>query len=287
MKYLFVVSDVHSYYNEMMYALQKQKFDIDNDNHIFVSCGDLFDRGPDSKKCLDFVNSLPDNRKILIRGNHEDLFAEAQNRKMFFTHDYHNRTIDTFSQLSGFSINDILDNELTLQASFAVVNSNKDLENYFNSLYNYYEVGQYIFVHGWIPSYDREGMPLTASDRLNDKWKSGDWKDAIWSNGMKKWQQGERIVDKTIVCGHWHASWGHTYLHDVGYEWDEVFYEDEPKNEYDYFKPVEYAHFEPFKDDGIIAIDACTAYSGVVNCIKLKVKEAEWRLSTLENTMRE
>ena len=69
----FVVSDVHSFYNEMMYALVKAGFDKDNKNHIFVSLGDLLDRGPDAVKCLEFVNSLPVERKILIKGNHERL----------------------------------------------------------------------------------------------------------------------------------------------------------------------------------------------------------------------
>ena len=72
MKKLFVVSDVHSFYTELMSALQSAGFEMDNEEHIFVSCGDLLDRGPDAKKCLEFVNSLPDYRKILIRGNHEE-----------------------------------------------------------------------------------------------------------------------------------------------------------------------------------------------------------------------
>ena len=46
MAVFFVVSDVHSFYDEMMIALKEKKFNINNDNHIFVSCGDLLDRGP-------------------------------------------------------------------------------------------------------------------------------------------------------------------------------------------------------------------------------------------------
>ena len=71
MRTLFVVSDVHSFYGEMKQALDKEGFDKDNKDHIFVSCGDLLDRGPDSVKCLEFVNGLDDDRKILILGNHE------------------------------------------------------------------------------------------------------------------------------------------------------------------------------------------------------------------------
>lgn len=39
------MSDIHSYYNEMIDALNKASFDKDNENHILVVCGDLFDRG--------------------------------------------------------------------------------------------------------------------------------------------------------------------------------------------------------------------------------------------------
>ena len=45
-KYLYCVSDVHSFYDELMTALTKAGFDINNEEHIFVSCGDLLDRGP-------------------------------------------------------------------------------------------------------------------------------------------------------------------------------------------------------------------------------------------------
>lgn len=37
----FVVSDVHSYYKELMKALNENGFDKDNPSHVFVSCGDL------------------------------------------------------------------------------------------------------------------------------------------------------------------------------------------------------------------------------------------------------
>ena len=67
---------------------------------------------------------------------------------------------------------------------------------------------------------------------------------------MQEWKNGERIKGKTIVCGHFHTSWGHYYLHNIGSEWDRST-----------------ACFEPFEDKGIIALDACTAYTHKVNCL--------------------
>ena len=100
MKY-FIVADVHSFYNEMMSALEQSGFDMDNQDHIFVSLGDLLDRGPDAVKCLEFVNSLPKERKILIKGNHEELLENAIARGYFLTHDIHNGTDRTIYQLVG------------------------------------------------------------------------------------------------------------------------------------------------------------------------------------------
>ena len=68
MKKYFVVADVHGFYTEMIEAINKEGFDIENPDHIFVSLGDLLDRGQEAEKCLDFVNSLPKDRKILIIG---------------------------------------------------------------------------------------------------------------------------------------------------------------------------------------------------------------------------
>ena len=90
MKKLFVVSDVHSFYTQLIKVLNEKGFDKNNPEHWFVSCGDLLDRGPESQQCLKFVNSL--ERKILIRGNHEDLMEEAINRGVFYSQDMSNGT---------------------------------------------------------------------------------------------------------------------------------------------------------------------------------------------------
>ena len=55
---LFVLSDVHSFYEPMMAALNKNGFDINNEDNHIVICGDLFDRGPDARKVLDFAKNL-------------------------------------------------------------------------------------------------------------------------------------------------------------------------------------------------------------------------------------
>ena len=57
---------------------------------------------------------------------------------------------------------------------------------------------------------------------------------------------------KTIVCGHWHCSYGHSEYEGIGSE----------------FGPD--ADFSPYYAPGIIALDACTAHSGRVNVVVLE-----------------
>ena len=61
--------------------------------------------------------------------------------------------------------------------------------------------------------------------------------------------------DKTIICGHWHTSYGHSRYEGKGSEFGED------------------ADFSPYMAPGIIALDACTAYSGIVNCIIIEDEE--------------
>ena len=74
MKY-FVSADIHGFFDEWMSALKKNDFDIDNQQHKIVVCGDLFDRGRQPKQIIDFVLAHK-NKIILIKGNHEYLMEE-------------------------------------------------------------------------------------------------------------------------------------------------------------------------------------------------------------------
>ena len=57
---------------------------------------------------------------------------------------------------------------------------------------------------------------------------------------------------KTILCGHWHCSYGHATYERKGSE----------------FGPD--ADFSPYSGPGVIALDACTAHSGKVNIVVLE-----------------
>ena len=239
-KTLFVTADVHSYYDILMDELKKTGYDYNNDSHIFVSLGDLLDRGNKPKECLEFVNSLSPERKILIRGNHEDLMEEAIRCKYFSNHDFYNGTAQTAQLVTGISLGNAPDHAVLFAMS-----DNKLYNDYINSCVDYAIVGNHVFVHGWIPCFDEFG---TLS--YDPNWEIGDWDSARWLNGMATWAKGIRIPDKTIYCGHWHTSYGHQHLHEESEE-----------------------RFDPFLDKGIVALDACCAYSHTLNVYKIELGE--------------
>ena len=235
MKQYFVVADVHSFYDEMMTALAEQGYDPANPDHVFVSLGDLLDRGTQPIQCLDFVNALAPSRKILVRGNHEDLLEECLAKKKFLLRDMHNGTEDTVIRLAGMAAGEFYQGDY--HARIAAVRQDARLRKYLSDLVDYAEIGRYVLVHGWIPA--------------EEDWRAGDWAHARWDNGMQCWYNGYFLKGRTIVCGHWHTSWGHAYIDNHGTEFGVN------------------ADFSPFAHEGILAIDACTAHTHRVNCVVL------------------
>ena len=80
------------------------------------------------------------------------------------------------------------------------------------------------------------------------------WNCARWINGMAAARAGVIEEGKTIVCGHWHCSYGHSNFEGNGSEFGED------------------ADFSPCYGNGIIALDACTGHSGKVNVIVVEDK---------------
>ena len=252
MKY-FIVADVHGFYDELMKSLDEKGFEKNNQDHTFISLGDLLDRGRKPLECLKFVNSL--ERKILIRGNHEDLLEELLKRKQFLQHDVHNGTADTVFDLS--TVTDCGDWGIKV---FDDVANNADLKKYLSSVVDYAEVGDNVFVHGWIPC-TFDNISGKYYNVRKEGWRIGDWKKSRWYNGMEAWNQGMKIDGKTIFCGHWHTSYGHAKFEGDGVEFPN------PRSTNPEHRR---ANFDPFVAEGIVAMDGCTAYTRKVNCYVLE-----------------
>jgi serine/threonine protein phosphatase 1 len=124
MKKYFCVADVHSFYDEMICALNKAGYDKNNPDHIFVSCGDLFDRGPQAREMLEFVNSIPNERKILIMGNHEILMRQMIWNGMYPRMiDKMNGTWQTACDITGADSAEVLEKCVKMMTGLSIIMS--------------------------------------------------------------------------------------------------------------------------------------------------------------------
>ncbi len=258
-----------------MQALNEKGFEKDNSQHKVILCGDLFDRGPKTKELYEFVRSLGD-RFIYIKGNHEDLLedcvSDIVSGRSVGQHHFGNGTVRTISQFCNLDEWDIASPRRSEKTKQQVYTLTRPLLEFISSkAVNYYELSDYIFVHGWVPTvnenltyWDAKPLKLAPREWWDDKedYSSREiWEEARWTNGMLAWKQGCKIPGKTIVCGHFHCSWGWSHI-------DQDRPEFPPKSKKNWEKS-----FEPYIKEGIIAIDACTAYSGFINCVTIEVNE--------------
>ena len=234
MKY-FVCTDIHGYYDEWQEALKKNGFDINNPQHKIIVCGDLFDRGNQPKKIIDFILSYKD-KFILIRGNHEDLMQEMIDRNFNLRYDLSNGT--------AYTIVDLYPEYMISKFNLKEIANETGLQKVLDMCVDYFETKKFVFVHGWIPT---KNNSFDANWRYVSKEK---WEKARWQNPVDMYKNKVFIPNKTIVCGHWHCS---AFWHEL-----------DPKK-YDEFGPNE--KFDPFITKDMIALDACTARTRKVNCI--------------------
>lgn len=244
MKKYFVISDIHSFYDEMIECLNKKGYDKDNPDHILIVCGDAWDRGTQPLEVYNFLISIPRERRILIRGNHEVLLNQLVERKHYEMHDIHNGTADTLflikynktldefdydyydklgkSSLTEWSSADwdlIRDNKAILVSKIYEGKIKEILDwIYSDEWVNYYETNNYIFVHSWIPVKEHidfnksltHGIIIkTGADTYREDWRNAtqtEWDDAMWPCPWKNAKAGLNKTGKTIVCGHWHTS---------------------------------------------------------------------------------
>lgn len=245
---LFVVSDIHGYYDEMKKALDEAGFNQWNSEHWLVVCGDVWDRGSQPVEVMRYLVGLP--RKVLIKGNHELLFRELCDRGYPGSHDFSNGTYDTVCEFGDAGIGRSFD-ECCIVAYTRT-------KNFIDSMVNYFETKNHVFVHGFLPVNCDDGLPMyhrrNRKFSKKEDWReahASEWEQAMWLNSFDMVEQGFGI-EKCVVAGHWHASYGR--------------YKTEGSPEFG-----EGSDFSPFYyNDKLIMIDACTAYTGKVNVLVIE-----------------
>lgn len=196
MKY-FVVSDIHGHFDKLIKGLDRVGFDVNNDNHTLVVCGDMFDRGTQSKEIYQYLKELNDKEKaIVIKGNHElfwyDLhFVDRENVENL----HHNILFNGFHYtLQSFLGNDYIER----LGSWNKVNQElkekyPDLVKWIFDLPYYYETDNYIFTHAGI-------------DIATNNWRDNEfWYETVWQNVVHFFKVDLKIlgIDKKVVCGHY------------------------------------------------------------------------------------
>ncbi len=244
---LFVVSDIHGHFKEMREALDNAGFDPNDENHWLISCGDHFDRGPHPAEVMRYLKSLP--RKVLVRGNHESLVMECCQRGYPCSHDFSNGTFNTICELGGAAEGRSFDE--------CCIIAEQRVKSFIDGMVDYFETKNHIFVHSFVPLKCNDDLPMyytrNRKFEIDPDWRYAHhsaWETARWGNPYELAEQGF-LPDKTLVFGHYHTSW--------------------PRHKYE-GKPEfgEVADFSPYYGDGYIAIDACCAYSGKLNCIVIE-----------------
>jgi len=169
---VYVMSDLHGEYYAFITMLKEIDF---SDNDTLYILGDIFDRGPEPLKILDYI--VGHENIILLKGNHEKMFEEA-----FEYGDY-----SLWYYNGGQRTHDKL------------IKAGQDKEQ---QIYNYIKrlpiikvVDKFILVHAGL-KYPVNCNQLELSDFL--KMQSED--DILWTRdniGAEK-----QYKDYTVICGH-------------------------------------------------------------------------------------
>ena len=147
----YVTADIHGFYTPLIAALTKAGFFADSAPHKLFILGDLFDRGKEALKLQAFLSELLDQDKvILVRGNHEDLFEELITIDIGLPYRHHvdNGTYDTALQLTSFDPH----LSLTFHDDFAeAARHTVFYQNIIPAMLDYFEPEHPIFFNGWLP----------------------------------------------------------------------------------------------------------------------------------------
>lgn len=282
-KKYFICSDIHGFYKEWIQSLKEAGFKKNDENHVLIVLGDIFDRGEEPWKIYKFLRAIPEDRLILIKGNHESLLIRLVERKSPNYCDFTNGTYGTLVSLykdpnevrnkwileNGKNYNDelifIKDALKVFDRAKRKLYDNRKLNEIIEWIKSpqwryFYEMGKYIFVHSFIPL---EGLGSNPKHYYFSRWREEAtkemWDAATWVCPYKLYLAGcfdEEIKrGKVLVCGHWCTSDFYNTL----------LYKNNPDKQLDIRKsnPIFKSELYP----GLIAIDACTVLTKVVNIL--------------------
>lgn len=191
---IFAVSDIHGHYTELKKALDNAGFDSSDPNHILICCGDCFDRGSENRMVLEYLNSL--ERKILIRGNHEDILENILECRQLDRVDIYNGADITVYEFFGDASTD-RNGRINLSNHTNTLN---DLKDFLGSMYDFFETDRNVFTHAWLPIVrDDDKSALHPDFKYAEK---SQWHSARYYEWVHALDSGLTLKDKAVVCGH-------------------------------------------------------------------------------------
>lgn len=168
-----VVGDIHGCYKSL-YNLLNEVIKINKKDYIYF-LGDFIDRGNKSKKVVNYIIELlikGYNIKCLL-GNHEQMLLESLNSDSSFSNWYKSGGKQT---LESFDIN----HPIELKKKYKL---------FFENLFNYIELDDYILVHG--------GLNFSYENPL------GDISSMCWIRNLDPNEINiSKIKNKKIIVGH-------------------------------------------------------------------------------------
>ena len=287
MKKYFCVSDIHSFFTPFEKALDKAEFDINNSDHVLIIDGDIFDRGHETIKVYEFLQSIPKERRIMIQGNHELLYLSLLEKAFPQNHDFHNGTVETFCQIAQIDPKELDwqsewiygvingDNRTKDQIQKAAISTWKKIIKIVkahpitqwlksNEWVHYYELDRYIITHSFIPlkikdipetkwlkHYPVSQAPPEYLEPI-DNWRELNYFDLSWNEA--KWGCPYQLFDNHLFDKETENGktliCGHWHTSDFHERYEDI------KNDYGiYF------------GKNLIALDACIAYTGDCNIL--------------------
>lgn len=169
----YVMSDLHGMYDKFIEMLDKINFSENDELYIL---GDIFDRGKDSIKILEYIWSK--NNIFLIKGNHEHIFEKCYEDESNIPLWFHNGGRTTYLNL------EMKDKEFIYKTY-----------NYIKNLPLIMNIDEYILVHAglYIPDNYKE---LTINEIINLQTEE----DLLWNRELIN--NDKYIEGYTIILGH-------------------------------------------------------------------------------------
>lgn len=232
---LFVVSDVHGYLTKLRQVLAEAGFEENNEEHLLICCGDYFNYGSENYEMLRYLRTV--KNKVLVRGNHEDVFLGVLTTGKVAERNLINGSIKNLEELFGKENVDI--EKMTVDFS-SHQQLRREFIDFILGTRNFFETENYVFFHGWYPFEEKDGQIYLLSDWHNATQEK--WAEARKTKWTKVCRSSERIKGKTIVVGHYPTFFA---------------------SEIDFSRSCDNADI--YFGDGVIAIDAGTKTTGKIN----------------------